>query len=375
MIDNDGSGNISVEEFNIFLKQKPNEWSPPEWFVFWAMGWQQLMLSASLKVANLEENVRKAASARRQSADETLLYRYMQALRLISNFVNWHQISGYGQYFAKDFSQYGVAMGDLGRLKRDYQNNTQTIFRELTLAEKDFELADPNDIKELQSKFDNRIEAWIVPFLAVVLEQHLKKINDEEGYEPTDDQWSSMNITLSILLYELYNRMQSLERQWRAQKLNLDLQATSFSGGILAAWYNIVHGEEHQEALQLIVSYFENGSKQEGSIPGDGTAITAELQSLRASVSELQSSVAELSRIIQYMQNNSEGYMARGIGGGGDRIQQQNDKFANEEAEVGWNGQDLAENVDGQNWDEQYYNREQGYVDYQQQQLNFETDE
>ncbi|KAK7447721.1 hypothetical protein VKT23_013977 [Stygiomarasmius scandens] len=392
-IDDDGSGYISVQEFNTFLKQKPEEWSPPEWFAFWAMGWQQLMLLASIQVADLAESVKKTAAAKRQSTDEyerAFLDYYLQDLLLIGELVTWHEISGYNQYFMTDLRQHDAEMTEMERLILDYQSTSEKMFNKLMAEERGFELTDPSDIKGLQSKFDNRVEVWIIPFLIVVLEQHLKKINGEDGYGPiTDDQWYKMDITLSVLIYELYNRMQSLERRWRVQKLNLGLQATSFSGGILASWYNAVHSDkkDYREALELIISFFEDEGEQEDSssvndeeatqenpqendqgqaqVSSEGTSVATELQSLRASVSDLQRSVAELTRIIQSMQSS----MARGTGiNETNRIQQQNSNVLNEEedgntAQVDWTGgQDPDENDDDQGQDED--DRQQEYDDY-----------
>jgi hypothetical protein len=37
-IDDDGTGYISIKEVNTFVEERPEGWSLPEWFAYWAVG-------------------------------------------------------------------------------------------------------------------------------------------------------------------------------------------------------------------------------------------------------------------------------------------------------------------------------------------------
>jgi hypothetical protein len=55
-----------------------------------------------------------------------------------------------------------------------------------------------------------------------------------------DEDWNEMAKTLKALVQGFRDRVRSLVHGWRAQKLDVELQATSFSGGICAGWYATV---------------------------------------------------------------------------------------------------------------------------------------
>jgi hypothetical protein len=55
-----------------------------------------------------------------------------------------------------------------------------------------------------------------------------------------DGDWSEMAETLKALAQAFRERVRSLVHGWRAQKLDVELQVTSFSGGICAGWYAMV---------------------------------------------------------------------------------------------------------------------------------------
>ncbi len=55
-----------------------------------------------------------------------------------------------------------------------------------------------------------------------------------------DGDWEIMTETLEMLIGVFHERMQSLLRGWRAQKLNVELHITCFAGGIYNGWYSAV---------------------------------------------------------------------------------------------------------------------------------------
>ncbi|THU79663.1 hypothetical protein K435DRAFT_942537 [Dendrothele bispora CBS 962.96] len=302
-IDDDGSGYISVQEFNAFLKQKPEHWSTPEQFVFWAVGWQQVMLL--LQVADLLDEVTKIAKTAKTGSTEedekNFIDYYLMCLSMIEELISWYDVSGYKRYFATDLQEYYSLK--MVNLTNDYQNFSKSLFDNFIQSDA-YPLEEREDLASLQSEFDSRAEVWIIPFLAAVLEQHKQEMSGEMPIG--EDGWYSMFYTLSTLLVELNIRMHSLERRWSVQKINQFLQAMSFSGGILSAWYSAVHdstNKRFQNAYELLkkreAEEYNSDTEEDSDNVNVQTTEIAEIRSLRASVSELQSSVAELTIMMQ----------------------------------------------------------------------------
>ncbi|THU83146.1 hypothetical protein K435DRAFT_784333 [Dendrothele bispora CBS 962.96] len=303
-IDDDGSEYISVQEFNTFLKQMPEGWSTPEWFV----------LSSRDVAALLNEVTNNAKRTKAHTTDEQLkeyINSYLEDLPMIRELIKWYDASGYRQHLKTDLQEHSSSR-EITRLMDDYKDRNKRLFNESMQINDGGELIS----EQLQKKFEGRTEVWIIPFLATVLEQHKQRTS---GELIDVDEWDMMDDIIWYPLFKLGARMKSLERRWSAQKINKGLQATSFSGGILSAWYSAVYDDskkEFQEAYQAIKereAEDDDDEYYEGDWPGDdestqdtentsGDALV-EIQSLRASVSELQtelrSSVAELTRMMQ----------------------------------------------------------------------------
>jgi len=71
-----------------------------------------------------------------------------------------------------------------------------------------------------------------------------KQLEELYSRELADGDWEIMTETLEMLIAVFHDRMQSLLRGWRAQKLNVELHITCFAGGIYNGWYTAVSIEE-----------------------------------------------------------------------------------------------------------------------------------
>lgn len=67
-----------------------------------------------------------------------------------------------------------------------------------------------------------------------------KQLEELSTKELGDGDWEIMTETLEMLIGVFHDRMQSLLRGWRAQKLNVELHITCFAGGIYNGWYSAV---------------------------------------------------------------------------------------------------------------------------------------
>lgn len=68
-----------------------------------------------------------------------------------------------------------------------------------------------------------------------------KKKNRPARREPlTDQEWISMDISLSTLVFAFHYRMKALLRGWRSQKIEIRRQIETFAGGLYEGWYRDV---------------------------------------------------------------------------------------------------------------------------------------
>jgi hypothetical protein len=79
----------------------------------------------------------------------------------------------------------------------------------------------------------------------ILRKQHetLEQWQVKQGVAESDDGWQlasdvqEMDAALFELILAFHERFKSLQRSWRSQKLDIDLQIQSFSGGLFCGWY------------------------------------------------------------------------------------------------------------------------------------------
>jgi hypothetical protein len=81
--------------------------------------------------------------------------------------------------------------------------------------------------------------------LACVLERHIEFVNTQYDLGTTivEDlaaEWQGRDRTLTILIQELYLRYKSLQRSWRSQKLDVEVEVECYAGGFFYGWYTEV---------------------------------------------------------------------------------------------------------------------------------------
>ncbi|THV06365.1 hypothetical protein K435DRAFT_849160 [Dendrothele bispora CBS 962.96] len=306
-IDDDGSGYISAHEFNTFLREKPSNWTTPEWFAFVS--------------SNISRLVKETTEKLRDKSDNEVLKEplgcYLQHLCLIEELVKWDKVTGYSADFPDDL-EYDDA--ELERLINEFNEANSVIFGEI-LEHSHGNIKEYTDIDSLQQKFDKRIEVWFLPFLLEVLKRQNVMVIGESVEDDSesksvprvaDDKWEEMDTTLTVLLYEFHARMKQLLRGWRVQKLDTELQVKSFSGGVFAGWCQALMDDskkKFQLGIEMLDDYYASSEDEseidseeegEGSENGDrdesrdSKATSPEIMELRSSMSEMQKSLSEL---------------------------------------------------------------------------------
>ncbi|KAK7030415.1 hypothetical protein VNI00_014159 [Paramarasmius palmivorus] len=299
-IDDDGSGYVSVREFNNFLKHKPEGWTVPELFAFWALGWQVSVYNTSFEIAELVweiEEVALTAKAETQEGDVVAaIEAYLRVLNALLDITRWSTATGYDETFTEDVP---YNHEEMERLTEEYATSNQELFHEVTGD--DGIIEEYSSLDGLTPRFGSRVELWFIPLVLEVLQSQLHKLLGEDDSAPrnaahiNDDEWFYMCFTLELLLFEFHTRMKNLLRGWHVQKLDSRLQVNSFFGGLFAGWFEAYASGSNKKVIAQLESLEE--SLEEDEPEEDGS--TPEAPDLVALVSDLQESVKHLTAMVQ----------------------------------------------------------------------------
>ncbi|TFL01161.1 hypothetical protein BDV98DRAFT_593564 [Pterulicium gracile] len=83
--------------------------------------------------------------------------------------------------------------------------------------------------------------------MAQILNKHLEFITSAARSKSylTSNHWSGISQTIANVILDFHDRMKSLLRGWKSQRLDTEIQIVSFAGGLLEGWYRNVEGLEN----------------------------------------------------------------------------------------------------------------------------------
>jgi hypothetical protein len=81
--------------------------------------------------------------------------------------------------------------------------------------------------------------------LVCILEHHVELLKTKFDPHTTTVEdliasWDASEETLMVLVQELYQRYKSLQRSWRSQKLDVEVEVECYAGGFFYGWYEEV---------------------------------------------------------------------------------------------------------------------------------------
>ncbi|KAK7030433.1 hypothetical protein VNI00_014177 [Paramarasmius palmivorus] len=341
-IDDDGSGYISVREFNKFLEQKPESWTVPELFAFWALGWQESIYNQTREINDVEWELEKIATQiKKTTKDEAIkeqIKAYLEVLDALTDVTNWYRITSYED----PDEEYGDE--EMQKLKEEYNETNQKFFEKI-VGNDGIVMDTESSLYELGTKFDTRVELWFIPLIYHVLRLQLKQLNgsspktgdsDQSGSDTetedgdvnkgtenreirdipalhiTDDGWYDMCCTLEELLLEFHSRMKTLLRGWRMQRLHPELHINSFSGGIFAGWFEVYADGSKKDFITRLESIYsddddysdddyddEDEDAEEDGEKEEEENVAKALSKLWKQMSSLQASMKDLQEMMQ----------------------------------------------------------------------------
>ncbi|KAJ7107160.1 hypothetical protein C8R43DRAFT_206377 [Mycena crocata] len=323
-IDEDASGFISIYEMNHFLQKKRHDMSTPNWFAFWAVGWQYLnyryteeiwLILGDLtgKCQNL-----KAAAAKDDDINTTLcISDYLDSIKLIQDIVGWNL---HGTVNAVDDldEETGQKMAEVADILAEKEEAIVTK----NLKHSNYRFNDRAGLSVAIGQGGFRIEQIIMQLLYLILQNHAQVVADGmPGVELADiaSEWSDMDRTLSVLIIEFHERMKSLIRSWRAQKLEVNLEIQCYAGGLYAGWH-----AEFKNPENTIVKMLHQNAEDEFPIDTTGgnkatadSSIGAKVERLAQHNEQVDERLDAIGAMLQQLLNNTrpQARSDRGLGG------------------------------------------------------------
>ncbi|KAK7050089.1 hypothetical protein R3P38DRAFT_2861902 [Favolaschia claudopus] len=213
-IDEDASGYISVYELVRFLKKKTDV-STPVWFAFWAVGTQYLDYEYTNDTNSILRQLKKLAKKAQTTADENVkpwIEDYLEVLELVKCLTAWTEWD-----------------------------------------------SEDSGLNELDDETQAELEE-----VADAMGEKNKTLMDSEQLAL---EWEKMGDTLDTLITEFHERFKTLRRNWRSQKMDIELQVECTQEGLFFNWYN-----EFDKDDNIIAKYFEDDEEDSDEETDDSDA-------------------------------------------------------------------------------------------------------
>ncbi|EIW79639.1 hypothetical protein CONPUDRAFT_74017 [Coniophora puteana RWD-64-598 SS2] len=227
-IDIDGSGYISVDECNTFLASRPQGLSVPGWMAFWAIAWLMNNEDYCERIETMINGI-KTLMENINVKEEEAVESYLSWIGFVDPIVLQSLNAGAAGNTPIDFET-----DDLHRVLEVYRKNEEDRLS-AELQKLDFYIEDAATLRFIAR--EDRIELVIMPLLYLIVQHHSTVIEQlKKKTVKMSELWGLQN-TLNQVLLSFNRRLDELERAWKQQRMDVDVQVEIFAGGIFNGWY------------------------------------------------------------------------------------------------------------------------------------------
>ncbi|KAJ6496204.1 hypothetical protein C8R45DRAFT_155360 [Mycena sanguinolenta] len=323
-IDDDASGFISVHELDQFVRKKDSTVSTPVWFAFWAAGLPIINVLYTDGIQDILYDIENRLNnlVHDDPNSELSVKGYQDTLNLIHCILNWNAWGGYGP----EELEKNPPLTDFAR---QVANGQAELFGQI-LQSVDYFLED-GTLRGLTADAGDRIEQTILILLYVILAKHRDSISAEDSSgADTASMYREMDCTLTVAVVEFHWRYKALERSWRSQRLDIQLQVQSYAGGLFSGWY-----AEYMKTPSLVVKFLENGGEDETDEDTDTTE--TKIDQLSEQMKALDGRLQAVDGRLEGIESLLKQMMARGVGA--PEMSQQDPGQTNDGFEIDQSGQ------------------------------------
>ncbi|KAF7368630.1 hypothetical protein MVEN_00187000 [Mycena venus] len=246
-------------------------------------------------IQNMEDLVEKCLSLKTGDPDLDMnIDYYIEVLELVPFITGWYELDASATGLDEldtDTAHEIIQVSDMLAQKRE---------DDITAGLKKIEYHVEESTLPMLAGF--RIEQSIMVLLVLILRKHHEIISagmQDMTSQEFSKEWDTMWRAIDVLIREFHDRLLSLRRSWRSQKLDINLQVQCYGGGLFNRWY-----QEYIKPDSLIVQYLadpniksttfkpvdvEKDLKVDASFAQRVTAIEGRLDTIESMLKQLMS--------------------------------------------------------------------------------------
>ncbi|KAI0251008.1 hypothetical protein BJV78DRAFT_1213669 [Lactifluus subvellereus] len=221
-IDDDGSGYISIDEINDFMRRKPEKWTVPQWVVYWAYGWDADNQLYSERITKTFTQLKKLKDAGGPHADLVASY-LSETEERITVFFN-------SLYNMRELDHSAEMKMDRLREELRIRNENEIKTRLKSVNHK----IDYSVLAAITGS--ERIEATFCALAYLLVSRHLWLMSKPDVTSDAVDEATS---TMVVLIEAMRHRIAELKDIWRRQRMEVDTQIRYYANGLLEDYYRV----------------------------------------------------------------------------------------------------------------------------------------
>ncbi|KAJ3575378.1 hypothetical protein NP233_g1131 [Leucocoprinus birnbaumii] len=224
-VDDDGTGYISIKEVNTFIEERPAGWSLPEWFAYWAVGWQISITQYKSKIYGLVQSMFEMLEyilpSNRRGVDEYLFHPSFWRIELILR-------------STRSVNPKMMSDSDLVRYTDMYTAEEEKRL-EASLEDVGYELDTTATVALVTG--EGRIERFLYPLIYLLLKRHLRVLSLACKHVLDAEEFISLNESLVSILLAVDARLQNLEAVFKQTHFDIQGRLGNFAFGLLQLSY------------------------------------------------------------------------------------------------------------------------------------------
>ncbi|EKM75603.1 hypothetical protein AGABI1DRAFT_64395 [Agaricus bisporus var. burnettii JB137-S8] len=241
-VDDDGTGFISIKEVNTFVEERPAGWSLPEWFAFWAVGWQISVTQYKSKIYELVRSMFEMLDyvlpSNRRGVDEYLFHTSFWRIELLLRSTT-------------PVNPMMLLDNDLVRYTEMYTAAEEKRL-ETNLEDVGYELDTTATVSLVTG--EGRIERFVYPLVYLLLKRHLRILTLGCKHVLDGEEFVTLNESLVSVLLAIDTRIQNIEAVFKQTHFDIQARLGNFACGL----FQLSYGDIRRIPAQITFGTWNN---------------------------------------------------------------------------------------------------------------------
>ncbi|KAF7350869.1 Protein kinase domain-containing protein [Mycena sanguinolenta] len=246
VIDTDGTGLISINEVNSFVRLRPHDCSLIKWLAFWAAGWHVTVTWYKNRIyrilAAMLRLVQHVKPANRNYANRYFAGLGIQRVELLLR--STRSTEPMGQSIYQDDAQLGNVLHDFRIAEAEKLKNQLNGLR--------YELDDITTLRLMTGRIE-RIESYVYPLLYLLLLRHFDIMRLACVHILHYSEFETMSTSLATIFKAVDQRTNKLEGVFKSNARDVKASFGSFAFGM----FQILQDDRLQDPIRNTIATFE----------------------------------------------------------------------------------------------------------------------